>query len=84
MFKILPRSRRFWLLPARRLSKSGLGAGSIPTQTTEVGLRLAPYLPGHGHSQAALSGEADSRKSADGASSGFLGCVCLFQFQQDD
>lgn len=39
MLKILPRSRRFWLLPARRhISKSGLGAGSVPTQTTEVGV----------------------------------------------
>lgn len=79
MFKILCRG-----LEVLASSRSVLGAGSIPAQTAEVGLCLVPSLPGHGHSQAALSGEADSRKSADGSSSGFLGCVCLFLFQQDD
>lgn len=39
-------------------------------------LRLdLPSLPGHGHSQPALAGEADSGKSADGSSSRFPGSV---------
>lgn len=78
--------RRPWIPLARRHRFPTVAWEPVPCLLSQH--RLACFLHrlylSDGHSQPALSGEADSRKSADGSSSGFLGCMSLFLFQQDD